>query len=1369
MQPYGPGQAQGPAPGAPRPALPPAQVKQEAPTQSSLGPPVTHIEPTPTPGPGPQSDAAAPIDVDASSPQKGEDAAPGSADKPAAPAKQYDIPANLLPLMEAHAEFLQTAGQFKVADLLGSLREVAHGEPWLAYHLWVLVFPIVWATLADKKEQQVHLAKPTINLLSKEYHQRQAHHRPNVVQALLEAISLSQPQPKIPSELIKFLGKTYNAWHIAIPLLESHVVLFPTETRCFDALAELYSMLSAEDVLFGLWKKRCAVPETRAGLACLQHGLVERAQDVFLEAMQKQHAGAYAGSMTEEAAAASKGEQSLWQSQYLSCCAELHQWDVVAEYARSTENYSLLMDCLWKLHDWGTLKEAVLPKAQVEEGPQSLMIKAYVCLQEGAVMEGDARISQAIQKALERWWALPEVGVVPLVPLLAQFQPLVELQESTRILMDLGSAQRPDHQYTDLKDIMETWRLRTPNEWERLSVWSNCMVWRNHIYNIVINAFKHLQEMVPHLHQLGYRDKAWSVNRLGCVARKHGCYETCKNIINNLYGFNAMEVQEAFVKITQQAKAFLHQPDQLLGGLNLINGQNLEYWTSQPSHQAELFRLKAIFLQKLNEVEAASSAFSTSLTLWPQLAEGWLSWGAYCDSMYQAHPATAWLEYAVSSYLQAVRGGSAGARALLPRILQLLSFDNESGAVGKALDRCKDIPLWVWLMWIPQLLMGLQRAEMPHVKRILLQIAVYFPQALYQNLRTFLLGWRENAVKAVQEARARAQAEREAAQQAGAKPAAPAGGDAALQASTTSEGGHPAQSTGAPGSTGSAADGRAGGGAPGASPEPPPIEKPSEVFAFEAGKEVMETLRSKHGILAATLEVVVTEIGSKFVGRAEERLLSVTHALLQRCYKLPYSNSADIPVTIRNELAGVCKACFSPDSVTRHGPVMTQYREHFLRDLSPERPTFPATLGDLAARLKSWKAQLQSSVEDSMPACLRLEEESRALAEQSLTDMEMPGQYLAGEEVGADAVVYLECIASNVAIVRRHGTSQRRLTFVGSDGSSRQFLVQTGQHWFNIGGASDERMMQLLRSLNRLLDKHPESRRRHLAWHTPVVVPIWPQVRLVEEAASYCSYGEAYEINCDRYGREPDLAIVHFKRKCCTATGQLMADPQGELRLQAYREIESKVVGENVFSQYMYKTLPTCNAMWTFKKQFTVQMSLSGLLSHLMLIGGRQPNKILFAKTSGRVFQADFHPVYDGRGLLERNEPVPFRLTRNLQVFFTPFGVEGVFVATMAVAAQAALAEHSNLDSVLGMFFRDDIMAWAMKRVAGPTFPTAQLKTLVQANVQHCLARLRQVAPPPQAGEALDADVQRGAHELVDAATDPRNLCRMDPTWQPWF
>ena len=43
--------------------------------------------------------------------------------------------------------------------------------------------------------------------------------------------------------------------------------------------------------------------------------------------------------------------------------------------------------------------------------------------------------------------------------------------------------------------------------------------------------------------------------RLGRVARKHGCPEACKRIIVEMYGFNAMEVQEAFIKICEQVGA----------------------------------------------------------------------------------------------------------------------------------------------------------------------------------------------------------------------------------------------------------------------------------------------------------------------------------------------------------------------------------------------------------------------------------------------------------------------------------------------------------------------------------------------------------------------------------------------------------------------------------------------------------------------------------------------------------------------------------------------------------------------------------------------------------------------------------------------
>lgn len=70
------------------------------------------------------------------------------------------------------------------------------------------------------------------------------------------------------------------------PTYRSQACIHIQETRCFDALAELYSDLSEEDILYGLWKRRCIHEATRAGLSLVQHGHLEQAQDVFLDSMK---------------------------------------------------------------------------------------------------------------------------------------------------------------------------------------------------------------------------------------------------------------------------------------------------------------------------------------------------------------------------------------------------------------------------------------------------------------------------------------------------------------------------------------------------------------------------------------------------------------------------------------------------------------------------------------------------------------------------------------------------------------------------------------------------------------------------------------------------------------------------------------------------------------------------------------------------------------------------------------------------------------------------------------------------------------------------------------------------------------------------
>jgi len=540
----------------------------------------------------------------------------------------------------------------------------------------------------------------------------------------------------------------------------------------------------------------------------------------------------------------------------------------------------------------------------------------------------------------------------------------------------------------------------------------------------------------------------------------------------------------------------------------------------------------------------------------------------------------------------------------------------------------------------------------------------------------------------------------------------------------------------------------------------------------------MDALRGAAPHACGVLEGLLTELGARFVPRAEERLLAVVAALIQRCHKVPLAPQAEVPLSLRKELAGVCAACFSPDTASRHGARMAGYRAAFVADLSPDAPGFAATLGDLASRLKGWRATLQATVDAMHPGGLRLEEESRALAEQAsfFADAEMPGT--PGEGVQPpDGAVTVARIGSDVEVVRRHCTTYRRLVFWGSDGAPRHFLVQTGQHWYSATGSADERSAQLLRALNAALAAAPQPRARALRWHTPPAIPVYPAVRLVREDPTTATYGEAYEASCARYGRDPDLPIVHFKKRCAAADGRMLPDRGGELRLQAYAEVEAKLVTENIFSQFAYKSLPNANALWAFKRELCGQLALVGLACHALLVGGRAPPKLLLARASGRVAASDLTPSYSEQGRLERTEPVPFRLTRNLATFFTPFGVEGVFVGCMAVAAAALSsapgAPPSPLPDAVSLYLREDGAAYAARRSGGgrppppPTDPA--FRAAVAQNAAEAVARVRGAAPANPGEATADGSVQRGAAALVDAATSPRNLCRMDPSWHPWF
>ncbi|KAH8009831.1 hypothetical protein HPB51_020179 [Rhipicephalus microplus] len=98
-----------------------------------------------------------------------------------------------------------------------------------------------------------------------------------------------------------------------------------------------------------------------------------------------------------------------------------------------------------------------------------------------------------------------------------------------------------------------------------------------------------------------------------------------------------------------------------------------------------------------------------------------------------------------------------------------------------------------------------------------------------------------------------------------------------------------------------------------------------------------------------------------------------------------------------------------------------------------------------------------------------------------------------------------------VEIVQKYNTAARRLYLRGQNGKIYPYLVVNDACLSD--ARREERVLQLLRMLNNLLDKQKETARRFLHLAVPRVVAVSPQMRLVEDNPASISLLHIYKQN----------------------------------------------------------------------------------------------------------------------------------------------------------------------------------------------------------------------------------------------------------------
>ncbi|KAF8655244.1 hypothetical protein AX16_003148 [Volvariella volvacea WC 439] len=1290
-------------------------------------------------------------------------------DIPSSYERRFTIPSNL-----------RIVHRPKTQNIVKPMQRLLYLDPHAAHDTWVSLFPAVWACLS--RREQADLTQHIINLLSKDYHTKQAYLRPNIIQTLLTGIHGCSPPMLLPPHLVKYLAKTFAAWHVSLEILAASLDFAKEDEAAirdyvYDSLADVYAELAEEDLFYGLWRRRSLHHETNVALAFEQNGMWEQASIAYENAQQKARTGSIAFTETE---------YCLWEDHWILAAEKLQQWDLLYDLAKNEGNHALMLESAWRIKEWADNRESLEEQINLLPDiatPRRRVFEAFIALLKapGALdknVEFTRFLEEAMQLSLRKWIGLPPHLSAAHVPLLQHFQQFVELQEAVQIFGSLSqtNAQNLEKKSSELKMVLQAWRERLPNAHDDISVWSDLVAWRQNVFHSINNAYIPLiggpnqnGSATASSNTFGYRgyhETAWIINRFAHVARKHDLLDVCFTYLTKIYTLPNIEISEAFLKLREQARCHYQKPNDLQAGLEVINNTNLMFFSA--SQKAEFFTLKGMFHARFNRHDEANLAFGQAVQLDMNQAKAWAEWGRFNDRMFKEAPNDlSHAANAVSCYLQAAGQYKSGkSRPLLARVLWLLSVDDNVLTISRAFDTYKgDAAFWFWITLVPQLCVSISHREFKQARYVLLNLARHYPQALFYHLRTT----REEMQMMKKAAAARAASMGQPDPTRRMNPPEQSIKEESVSDQNTTHNLNvqiQGQAEKAPPPTAVPMPGNASN-----NNESNAANHPRQPWEYL--EEVLQALKTTFPLLVLSLETMVDQIHHKFKMSPEEDLYRQVCLLLQDAiqnYVLRMNSQDDDGLINPHTIQTLLRIGQSmPSSVKK------EYEEDFL--------TSKPTHNEYIARLQQWRDKYEALL-DARPHLQPLAALSHYLTEfqySKIDEIEVPGQYTEDKDSNQN-FVRLQKFAPKFEIVRSNGNCWKRFTIHGHDNTKTAFTVQLPSHRQY---RREDRVMQVLRIFNGALNRKKESRKRNLHFHLPAAISFSPTARLFQTDSSYIPLNDIYERHCEERGQSREDPILQAGEKVkkvlrefrqALPAKQLTKTEYITLKKDIYDEIATKIVPDTVISKYMTRTMNGPGELWRMRKQFTLQMASCSFMTFVFCLSSRQPTRFHVSRTTGLIAMTELLPaVSSQQPVFATNDVVPFRLTPNIQTFLSTTYMEGLLTPGILAIGRGLTEPEFDLEWQLCLFGRDEVSAWLSLR-GKPWAVDIKFRQAVAGNIDGIVKRAETMACKVEREQALQnlntppaTPVIITVTNLISSATNPLQLAKMGELYHPWF
>nr|XP_048336390.1 serine/threonine-protein kinase ATR-like isoform X3 [Ziziphus jujuba var. spinosa] len=330
----------------------------------------------------------------------------------------------------------------------------------------------------------------------------------------------------------------------------------------------------------------------------------------------------------------------------------------------------------------------------------------------------------------------------------------------------------------------------------------------------------------------------------------------------------------------------------------------------------------------------------------------------------------------------------------------------------------------------------------------------------------------------------------------------------------------------------------------------------------------------------------------------------------------------------------------------------------------------------------------------------------------------------------------------------------KKVVLLGSDGIQRPFLCKPKDDL-----RKDARMMEFTAMINRLLSKYPESRQRKLYIRTFAVIPLTEDCGMVEWVPHTRGLRHILQdiyITCGKFDRQTtNPQIKRIYDQCQSKM------PEDEM-------LKNKILPmfPPVFHKWFLTTFSEPAAWFRARVAYAHTTAVWSMVGHIVGLGDRHGENILFDSTTGDCVHVDFSCLFDKGLQLEKPELVPFRLTQNMIDGLGITGYEGIFLRVCEITLSVLRTHRGTLMSILETFIHDPLVEWTKSHKSSGVEVQNPHAQLAISNIE---ARLQGVVVGVGAAPSLPLAVEGQARRLITEAVSHKNLGKMYIWWMPWF